>query len=151
MSINNKVVNKQIPIKKIIDVANYLENYKEKYTNIFNKEEQRNKNLPYNQKNYEYENGTAQVNYTVEFHNGQNMTESDYNWFIGTFNQPKNIKEITLNLRIYYMTKSPGSTYNDNINSIYVYVSFRDYYESDASSKLTTDAKCLNLAISMPM
>ena len=32
---NNKVVNKQISIKSIIDVANYIEDYKERYGKIY--------------------------------------------------------------------------------------------------------------------
>ena len=46
----NRIINKQIPISKIIDIANYLEDCKEKYDNIFRQEEAKNKNLPYNQK-----------------------------------------------------------------------------------------------------
>lgn len=41
---NNKVVNKQIPIESIIKVADYLEDYKEKYDKKFELEE--NRNLP---------------------------------------------------------------------------------------------------------
>lgn len=79
----NRIINKQIPISKIIDIANYLEDCKEKYDNIFRQEEAKNKNLPYNQKNYEYEHGNTIINYTIEYYNGQEITESDYNWFIG--------------------------------------------------------------------
>ncbi len=32
---NNETVNKQIPIKSIIDVANYLDDYKNRYNNMF--------------------------------------------------------------------------------------------------------------------
>ncbi len=42
---NNKVVNKQISLKSIIKVANYLEEYKEKYDRKFELEE--NKNIKY--------------------------------------------------------------------------------------------------------
>lgn len=42
---NNKISNKQIPIESIIDIANKLEYYKEKYEKIFLQEESRNKNL----------------------------------------------------------------------------------------------------------
>ena len=38
---NNKIVNKQIPMQKIIDIANYLEDYKEKYDEIFKKEKRK--------------------------------------------------------------------------------------------------------------
>ena len=44
---NNKVVNKQIPLETIVKVANHLEDYKEKYDRKFELEENKNKNIPY--------------------------------------------------------------------------------------------------------
>ena len=41
----NKIVNKQIPISSIIDVANYLEKYKEDYLKKFYDDELKNKNI----------------------------------------------------------------------------------------------------------
>lgn len=139
----NRVVNKQIPVKKIIDVANYLEDCKDRYDNTFRQEEIKNKDLPYNEKNYEYANGNTRMNYTIEFYNGQTMTESDYNWFIGNLNEPRLIKNIRLNLYIGFSTRSQGSDYNDIINNIDVYVDFRDHYMNDEASRVTIsiDAK----------
>lgn len=122
----NKVVNKQIPIKTIIDVANYFDDYKNRYDNIFEKEKIKNKNLPFGEKNYEYENGNTELRYTVKFRNGKDMTESDYNWFIGQLSQPGAIEEIRLDLRVSYNTKSGKENYNDQYNSINVSVDFRD-------------------------
>ena len=68
---NNKVVNKQIPLKSIIDVANYLEDYKEDYIKKFELDESKNKNIPFEEKVWEYENGNAEIRYTIEFHNGK--------------------------------------------------------------------------------
>lgn len=39
----NTIVNKQIPISSIIDVANYLEKYKEDYLKKFHDDELKNK------------------------------------------------------------------------------------------------------------
>lgn len=133
----NEIVNKQISLKTILDVANYLEDCKERYNNLFRQEEIKNKDLPYNQKNYEYANGNTRMNYTIEFYNGQTKTESDYNWFIGNFNEPRLIKNIRLNLYIGFSTRSQGSDYNDIINNIDVYVDFRDYYMNDEASRVT--------------
>ena len=44
---NNKVVNKQIPLETIIKVANHLEDYKEKYDKKFELEENKNKNTKF--------------------------------------------------------------------------------------------------------
>ena len=123
---NNKVVNKQIPMNSIIDIANYFEDYKERYEEIYRKESERNKDKPYSEKNYEYENGNIEVRYTIDFHNGQNLTEYDYNWFIGNTNNPRAIKNIEISLSNTYYTKSNGSDTNNIYNKIYVSVEFRD-------------------------
>ncbi len=123
---NNKVVNKQIPIKSIIDVANYFDDYKNRYDNIFEQEKIKNKNLAFSDKKYEYENGSTELRYTIKLRNGQNMTETDYNWFIGQLGQPRAIEEVSLELRVSFYTKSGKEDYNDQYNSINVTVDFRD-------------------------
>lgn len=123
---NNKVVNKQIPLSSITDVANYLEDYKEKWDKIFQQENEKNKNKPYGEKNYEYENGDTDLKYTIEFHNGKNITESDYNWFVGNLSEPRMIKGIELYMSIRYNTRSQNSNYNDIYNKITVTLYFRD-------------------------
>lgn len=123
---NNKVVNKQIPLSSITDVANYLEDYKEKWDKRFQQENEKNKNKPYGEKNYEYENGDTDLKYTIEFHNGKNITESDYNWFVGNLSEPRMIKGIELYMSIRYNTRSQNSNYNDIYNKITVTLYFRD-------------------------
>lgn len=123
---NNKILNKQITVKSIIELANKLEDYKEKYERIFEQEETKNKNIPFNKRNYEYENGTAKLKYTIEFYNGKTITESNYNWFIGNLDEPRKIKSISLDLLIVYMGKSEKSDYNDEYNRISADINFRD-------------------------
>lgn len=123
---DNKVINKQISIKKIIDVANYLEDYKERYDKIFQQEKIKNKDLKYSEKNFEYENGNAEVRYTIELHNGKRMNESDYNWFIENLNEPKIIKEIDIYLLVTYMGKTDKDDFNSKFNKISASVNFRD-------------------------
>lgn len=122
----NKVVNKQIPIKSIIDVANYLDDYKNRYDNIFQKEEMQNKNLEYSEKNYEHENGSTELRYTVKLVNGKEMTETDYNWFIGMLNDLRAIEEIRLYLRISFYGKQGDERHNSVYNQISASVEFRD-------------------------
>lgn len=123
---DNKVVNKQIPIKSVIDVANYLYDYKNKYSDMFEREEMQNKNLDYSEKNYEHENGSAELRYTVRLTNGKDMTETDYNWFISMLNDLRAIEEIRLDLRISFYGKQGNETHNSQYNSISVNVEFRD-------------------------
>ena len=123
---NNKVVNKQISLRTILDIANYFEDYKEQYEEIYRKENERNKDKPYGEKNYEYENGNIEVRYTIDFHNGQNLTESNYNWFVSNTNNPKAIKNIEISLSNTYYTKSNGSDTNNTYNKVFVSAEFRD-------------------------
>lgn len=122
----NKVVNKQITIESIVDVANRLEDYKEKYESLFKQDEERNKGLSFSEKNYEYPNGSVRLSYRIEFHNGKNITESDFNWFVGNLSNPRAIKEIAIDLTITYMGKTKDSDYNDVYNKVSAYVEFRD-------------------------
>lgn len=123
---NNRIVNKQIPMQKITDIANYLEDYKDRYDEIFQKEKEKNKNLAFSDRNFEYENGSAEVRYTITFHNGQRITESDYNWFVGNLSEPRAIKEIEIYLSVTYYTKGQNEDYNNQYNKVYVSVDFRD-------------------------
>ena len=141
---NNKIVNKQIPIKKIIDIANYLEDYKDRYNDIFTKENEKNKNLSFSEKKYEYENGNAEVRYTISFHNGQRMNESEYNWFIGNLNEPRAIKEIEIYLNVTYYTKGEQEDYNNKYNKVSVSIDFRDLGMNLRSSDVTIDVETTN-------
>ena len=118
---NNKVVNKQIPLETIVKVANHLEDYKENYDRKFELEQNKNKNIPYGEKQWEYENGNTTINYTIEFKNGKNIKESDYNWFVGNLNQPSTIKSISIDLYVSFYTKSQNNTINDIYNNITVH------------------------------
>ena len=124
---NNKVVNKQIPLKTIIDIASYLEEYKGKYDKKFQIEENKNKGLPYGEKDYEYENGSTALNYTIEFKNGKSIKENDYNWFLENLKEPSSIKTISIDLYIMFYTKNPSGKINDIFNKINISLYFREF------------------------
>ena len=132
---NNKVINKQISLEQIIRVADHLEDYKEKYDKKFELEENKNKNIPYGEKQWEYENGNTNIKYTIHFKNGKNITESDYNWFVGNLGQAKAINDISIDLYISYYTKSNNSTTNDIYNKVNISLWFREF---DASIDIDT-------------
>lgn len=141
---NNKVVNKQITLKSIIDVANYMEDYKEDYIRKFELDENKNKNIPFGEKVLEYENGNAEIRYTIEFHNGKTITETDYNWFIGNINEPKIIKGIIIDLSVSYFSNASRNS-NNEYNRINAYIEFQDcgmnLKYSDASVSVETTNK----------
>ena len=122
----NTIVNKQIPISSIIDVANYLEKYKEDYLKKFHDDELKNKNIPIKEQRWSYGYSHAEVNYIIEFHDGKSITEKNYNWFIDTIKNPKIIKCIELVLNIWYT--SDISNDESQSNSIHVDISFREAF-----------------------
>lgn len=124
---NNKVINKQIPLETIVKIANYLEKYKEEYDRKFELEQNKNKNIPYGEKQWEYENGNTTINYTIEFKNGKNIKESDYNWFAQNLNQPSIIKSIAIDLYVSFYTKGPNNAGNDIYNKVNVSLYFREF------------------------
>ena len=115
---DNKVINKQIPVKSIIDVANYLENYKDDYDRRIQIDENKNRNLEYDQKVWEYGNASTEIRYTIELHNGKTMTESNYNWFISNLNEPSYIKRISIDLRISFYTTNRYNNSGDEYSRI---------------------------------
>lgn len=123
----NKVVNKQIPIKTIIDLADYFEDYKKRYDVIFEKEREKNKGLSYSERNFEYEDGFVSLKYTIVLHNGKDLTEEDYDWFIKMLNNPREIKIIYITFRVSYYTKEEKDSYNSKHNSFVADISFKDY------------------------
>jgi len=122
----NTIVNKQIPISSIIDVANYLEKYKEDYLKKFHDDELKNKNIPIKEQRWSYGYSHAEVNYIIEFHDGKSITEKNYNWFIDTIKSPKSIKCIELALNIWYTSDILND--ESQSNSIHVDISFREAF-----------------------
>lgn len=110
----NKIVNKQIPIETIINLANILISYKSKYDKVFENEERRNRDLPYKEKKYNYKNGSTILNFIVTLKNGKSMAENDYNWFREQLNDISAIERIRLELRIYFFTKSGDNNFQYN-------------------------------------
>ncbi len=124
----SKVLNKQISMEQIIQVADYLENYKEGYDKKFEIEETRNKNLPYEEKQWEYQNGSTSINYTIDFQNGKNIKENNYSWFVSNLNDTRNIKSLTIDLHISFYTKELDSKTNDKYNKINTSLYFKENY-----------------------
>ncbi len=121
---NNKILNKQISLEQIIKVADNLEDYKEKWDKVFEHDEDKNKNIPFGEKQYEYQNGSTDLKYTIEFHNGKTITETNYNWFVANTNEPRAIKCIRIDLSISYFSNTNDS--NNTYNRISTDVEFRD-------------------------
>ena len=132
MASEEKIINKIIPIETIIEVANYLEDQKEEYNKLFKKDEQKNKNLKYNEQVYEYKGQNPKIEYTIRFKDGKEITEPDYNWFIGMLNNLKSIEHITI-----YSSISYSSNFKDKEHYEYMYLhTWLHFYEESASIRV---------------
>ena len=100
----NKILNKCISIESIIKVANYLEQQQKIYKELFEKDREKNKDLEWSEKKYEYEGENPVIKYTITLKDGKTLTETDKSWFLEQleYSKLKEIKEIDLDLNIYY-------------------------------------------------
>lgn len=99
MEDSGKVKNKIITIEQIKEVAKYLEDIKEEYIKLMDEDEEKNKSLPYEKRNYKYKNNIRpKVEYNINFTNNKSVVKADYDWFL------ENIEN------------------NDKINIIYIYL-----------------------------
>lgn len=101
-----KIVNKIIPIETIIEIANFLEKQCEEYQKLFEKDEQKNEGLKYNEKVYDYKGQNPKVQYRIIFKDGKDIKQEGYNWFISMINNLDSIKEIDIYSDIYYSSNS---------------------------------------------
>ena len=101
-----KIVNKIIPIETIIEIANFLEKQCEEYQRLFEKDEQKNEGLKYNEKVYDYKGQNPKVQYRIIFKDGKDIKQEGYNWFINMINNLDSIKEIDIYSDIYYSSNS---------------------------------------------
>lgn len=125
MASEEKIVNKIIPIETIIEVANYLEDQKEEYQRIFEKEEQKNAGLKFSEQIYEYKGDKPKVQYTIRFKDGKEITEADYNWFIGMLNNLNSIERITFYSTINYSSNARTREHYEYMH-LYTWVHFRE-------------------------
>lgn len=102
MANEETIVNKIIPIETIIEVANFLEDQKEEYNRLFERDEEKNRNLKYDEQIYEYKGNNPKVEYTIRFKDGKEITEANYNWFMGNLNNLGAIEKISIYSYIYY-------------------------------------------------
>jgi len=136
---NNKIVNKQISVDQIVEVAKYLERYKEQFQNMFAKERQMNMQMGNTYKQF----GETELLYSIQFQDGKNIKENGFNWFVSNLGQPRLISEIIINLRVTFFTKQPNSETYNVLNSINARIDFREsgtkiIRNSDTSIDITT-------------
>lgn len=132
MASEEKIVNKIIPIETIIEVANYLEDQKEEYKRLFEKDTEKNKDLKYNEQVYEYKGEHPKVQYTIKFKDGREITEPDYNWFIGMLGNLKAIERIS-----FYSSISYSANYKNREHYEYMHLyTWVHFYEDSTTIRV---------------
>lgn len=111
MAYEDKIVNKIITIETIKEIAGYLEDQKDEYIRLFENEKDKNINLKYREQVYKYKGGDATVQYTIRFKDGKEISENNYNWFLGMLNKIKDIDKVKFSYSIYYASNYQQNNY----------------------------------------
>ena len=135
MASEEKIVNKIIPVNTIVEIANYLEDQREEYARKFEIDSQKNQNLKFSEQSWEYKGDNPKIEYTIKFKDGREITEPDYNWFIGMLNNLNVIDKITIYSYISY-----SSNLDNNGRSEFYHLSTWIHFWED-SVTLRVDGK----------
>ena len=101
------IINKQIDVETIIELANYLEDQKEEYDRLMELDENKNKGLSYDEQVYQYRKmGEPKVEYEITFKDNKDIQQSDYNWFIGNLTDIAKVKKINMYFSVSYTDNS---------------------------------------------
>ena len=113
----------------MIEAAELLEKYKENWNQKFMLEENRNRDLDWNQRNYTYFNGSVEVKYTIAFKDGTTLTETSFDWFVQNLRNAETIDYLYFIFTTTFWTKN-NATYNsnsyDDYNKIHISLDFRE-------------------------
>lgn len=98
-----KIVNKQIDVGTIIEIAKYLEEQKNEYIKYMNEDEEKNKELSYKEQVYQYKAMSQPfVQYDICFKDNKEIQQKDYDWFVQNLRDISKIKSIRIYFRVSY-------------------------------------------------
>ena len=140
---DQRIVNKQISINQIVDAAEYIEKYRQNYINTFRYAKENS--IRTGQNWYDYKNGYSEIYYTIKFHDGRSVRESDYAWFVQSTLNPKNIKEIYITVNISFTTKSLEQENQYDYKKINARLMFYDSSTTTKNSTATIEVETTHL------
>lgn len=129
------IINKQIDIETIIELANYLEDQREEYIKLINIDKAKNNGLPYEKQIYQYKcmGQEPNVEYEITFKDNKNIQQTDYNWFIGNLSNVSKIKKIYMYFYVSYTDNSNGNDIYKRISEDITFYEDRVYLRVDGS------------------
>ena len=128
----------QYQFKDIIKFIQVLKSYEDEWKQKVSYEEATLKQIPSKAKKYDV--STLYVEYNIEWYDGRNKREKDYDWFISSIENIKEIKEISIEFRVSYFNDIKGD--NRNYYSLSGTVRFgvgNDSYNSRTSIDVYSD------------
>lgn len=126
MENDEKIINKQISVSDIIELAKYFEERKEYYQKLIEEDLKKNKEISYKEQIYSYKEViTPKVSYEITFKDNKSIKQSDYEWFILNLSDVTIIKRIIINFRVTYSdnTINKEKPMNKSINT---YIAFHE-------------------------
>ena len=129
MASEEKIVNKIVPIETIIEAANFLEDQKDEYARLIDRDKEKNQNLSFKDQVFDYKGDTPKLQYTIKFKDGREVTEEGYNWFIGMIGNLSAIERISMNLYIYYSSNSKDSNHYEHMR-LHAWIYFHEDHVS---------------------
>ena len=79
MNNEETIINKQIDIDTIMELAKHLENQKEEYKRLINIDETKNRGIPFSEQVYQYKSyNDPVVEYEITFKDNKNIQQSNY-------------------------------------------------------------------------
>lgn len=107
MNNEETIINKQIDIETIIELAKHLESQKEEYMRLINMDEAKNNGKTFNERVYQYKcYSEPEVKYEITFNDNKTVKQSNYNWLIQNLNKPDQIKQINMSFYVCYFDNS---------------------------------------------
>lgn len=126
MENDEKVVNKQISVSDIIELAKYFEERKEYYQKLIAENLQKNEGILYKEQIYSYrEVISPRVSYEITFKDNKSIKQSDYEWFVLNLSDASIIKRIIINFRVTYADNTINNEKPAN-KSVSAYISLHE-------------------------
>jgi len=124
MGNDEKIINKQISVTDIVDIAKYFEERKSEYIRLIEEDEEKNKGLSYKEQIYSYKCSLEPaVSYEITFKDNRDIKQTEYDWFITNLSDISKIKRIIISFRVSYSdnTMNRERSIHKSVNSYVVF------------------------------
>lgn len=101
--------NKVITVDQIIEIANFLDSYKNEYNRLISEDKKRNEGKPYSEQVYYYNGSLSTIKYHITNDQGVTNTSEDQFWFLDTLKkEPQYIKDLRFEYSLSYTDSHDG-------------------------------------------